>query len=144
MDADAQSTAEQVAAAMMHHDAAARGAGVRLVDVGPGRARTALTVADRHVNGHGIMHGGYLFLLADAAFALACNSRGASTVASGADITFLRAARLGEELEADAVERSLVGRSGLYDVTVRGANGDVVAEFRGRSRAVPHLPAPTR
>lgn len=128
---------------MAYHDAASRGAGIRLVDVGPGRARTALTIQDRHVNGHGIVHGGYLFFLADAAFGYACNSRGVSTVAAGADITFLRAARLGDELEAEAVERAVAGKSGLYDVTIRSATGEIVAEFRGRSRAVQHLPAPT-
>ena len=143
MNTEAQATAERVAAAMVHHDAAMRGAGIRLVDVGPGRARTALTVEDRHVNGHAIVHGGYLFFLADAAFSFACNSRGVSTVASGGDITFLRAARLGDELVAEAVERAVSGRSGLYDVTVYTAAGETVAEFRGRSRAVPHLPAPT-
>lgn len=142
-DDDGTATAERVARAMAHHDAASRGAGIRLVDVGPGSARTALTVADRHVNGHGIVHGGYLFFLADAAFGYACNSRGVSTVAAGADITFLRAAVLGDELVADAVERAVAGKSGLYDVTVRTAAGETVAEFRGRSRAVPHLPAPT-
>jgi len=139
---DEQAGAERVAAAMEEHDAAIRGAGIRLVDVGPGRARTALTVEERHVNGHGIAHGGYLFFLADAAFSFACNSHGTSTVAAGADIAFLRAARLGDELEAEAVERVLAGRSGLYDVTVRTADGETVAEFRGRSRAVPGLPAP--
>lgn len=128
---------------MAHHDAATRGAGIRVVDVGPGRARTALIIEDRHVNGHGIAHGGYLFFLADAAFGYACNSRGVSTVAVGGDITFLRAARLGDELEAEAVERAIVGKSGLYDVTIRSATGETVAEFRGRSRAVPHLPVPT-
>jgi acyl-CoA thioesterase len=143
MNDEAQATAEQVAQAMVHHDAASRGAGIRLVDVGPGRARTALTVEDRHVNGHGIAHGGYVFFLADAAFGFACNSRGVSTVAAGGDITFLRAARLGDDLEAEAVERALAGKSGLYDVTVRTATGEIIAEFRGRSRAVPHLPAPT-
>lgn len=141
--ADPQHVAERAATAMVQHDEAIRGAGIRLVDVGPGRARTALTVEQRHVNGHGIVHGGYLFFLADAAFSFACNSHGTSTVASGADVVFLRVARIGEELEAEAVERALVGRSGLYDVTVRTAAGEVVAEFRGRSRAVPHLPAPT-
>jgi acyl-CoA thioesterase len=135
-----QSTADRVGAGMVEQDTAIREAGITLVDIGPGRARTALTVAARHVNGHGIAHGGYLFLLADAAFSFACNSHGVSTVASGADIAFLRAARLGEELVASASERSLVGRSGIYDVTIT-VGDEVVAEFRGRSRAV-SLPAP--
>ena len=137
-----QEVAERAAAAMERADAAAREAGVRLLDVAPGRARVALVVQERHLNGHGICHGGYVFLLADAAFAYACNSHGVSTVASGGDITFLRPGALGDELVAEGVERALSGRSGLYDVTVR-AGERVVAEFRGRSRQVPGLPAPS-
>ncbi|MFC5237933.1 hydroxyphenylacetyl-CoA thioesterase PaaI [Pseudonocardia zijingensis] len=126
---------------MERADAAGRGVGVRLLDVAPGRARVALTVEERHVNGHGICHGGYLFFLADAALAYASNSYGTSAVAAGADITFLRPVRLGAELVAEAVERARSGRSGLYDVTVR-AGDDVVAEFRGRTRQVPGLAPP--
>lgn len=133
--------ARRTAAAMRRADEAGRAAGVRLVDVGPGRATVTFTVAARHVNGHGICHGGYLFLLADAAFAYACNSHGVSTVAAGADISFLRPARLGDELVAEAVERARGGRSGLYDVTVR-LGEEQIAEFRGRSRQVPGLAAP--
>jgi acyl-CoA thioesterase len=133
--------ARQAAAAMERADTAGRGVGVRLLDVGPGRARVALTVEERHVDGHGICHGGYLFFLADAAFAYACNSHGTSAVAAGADIAFLRPVALGAELVAEAVERARTGRSGLYDVTIR--DGDrTVAEFRGRSRQVPGLPSP--
>jgi len=82
--------AARAAAAMERADAAARGAGIRLIDVGPGRATTGMTVAERHVNGHGICHGGYVFMLADAALAYASNSHGTSAVAAGADIVFLR------------------------------------------------------
>ena len=140
-DHDPDEVARRSADAMDRADEAGRRAGVRLLDVGPGRALVALTVEDRHVNGHGICHGGYLFLLADAAFAYACNSHGVSTVAAGADITFLRPVRVGAELVAEAVERARAGRSGVYDVTVR-VGGDPVAEFRGRSRQVPGLLAP--
>lgn len=133
--------ARRTVAAMERADAAGRGAGVRVLDVGVGRARVALTVEDRHVNGHGICHGGYLFLLADAALAYASNSHGVSAVAAGADIAFLRPVSLGVEVVAEAVERALIGRSGLYDVTVRTVDG-VVAEFRGRTRQVPGLAPP--
>jgi acyl-CoA thioesterase len=140
-DQRAEALARRVADAMRSSDAATAGAGVELVDVGPGWAVARLTVTARHVNGHGVCHGGYLFLLADSAFAYACNSFGVPTLAAGGDISFLRPGRLGGELLAEARLRSSVGRSGVYDVTVR--DGDtVVAEFRGRSRAVPDLAHP--
>jgi acyl-CoA thioesterase len=139
---DPDETARRTADAMQRADAAGREAGVRLLEVGAGRARVALTVEPRHVNGHGICHGGYLFLLADAALAYASNSYGVSAVAAGADIAFLRPVQLGAEVEAQAVERARSGRSGLYDVTVR-VGGAAVAEFRGRTRQVPGLAGPT-
>jgi acyl-CoA thioesterase len=141
MDVDDLEVARRTAAAMERADAAGRGAGVQLLDVGPGRACVALTVESRHVNGHGICHGGYLFLLADAALAYASNSYGTSAVAQGADITFLRPVALGAQLVAEAVERAKAGRSCLYDVTVRDGD-EAVAEFRGRTRQVPGLPPP--
>jgi acyl-CoA thioesterase len=140
-EVEARALARRVAEAMRAADAAAAGAGVELVDVGPGWAVTRLRVAEPHVNGHGVCHGGYLFLLADAAFAYACNSFGTPTVAAGAEISFLRQSRLGDELVARAELRSAAGRSGVYDVTIRAGEA-VVAEFRGRSRVVPSLPHP--
>jgi acyl-CoA thioesterase len=99
-----------------------------------------MRVTGSMVNGHAIAHGGYVFLLADTAFACACNSRGPVTVASGAEISFVAAGRLGDELVATAEERTTYGRNGIYDVTVR--RGDtVLAEFRGRSRVIAERPA---
>jgi acyl-CoA thioesterase len=120
---------------MLDDDLASRSLGMRLIDAGPGHATVRMTVTDTMVNGHALAHGGYVFLLADTAFACACNSHGPVTVAAGADITFVASAHLGDELEARAEERVTYGRSGIYDVTVTRA-GEVVAEFRGRSRTV--------
>ena len=86
------------------------------------------------VNGHRICHGGYVFLLADTAFAFACNTYGDVTVAAGCDIVFAVSAHEGDELTAEAVERARFGRNGIYDVTVRRADGELIAEMRGRSR----------
>lgn len=120
---------------MFADDAASRALGIELLEAGGGTARLRMTVTDVMVNGHGIAHGGYLFLFADSAFACACNSRGPVTVAAGADISFIAPVRAGEELTAVAEERTVFGRSGIYDVRVlRGE--DVVAEFRGRSRVL--------
>ena len=129
-DADAVRLAEQ----MYERDVASRSLGITLDGVGPGRATARMTVTGQMVQGHGTCHGGYLFLLADTAFAFACNTRG-PTVASGADVEFLAPVRLGDELVAEAVERLVRGRSGLYDVTVRRGE-EVVCEFRGRSRSL--------
>jgi acyl-CoA thioesterase len=128
--------AQRQAELMWQGDHASRGLGIELGPVEPGSASAAMTVRPDMVNGHGICHGGYLFLLADTAFAFACNTHGPPVVAAGADVTFLAPAREGDALVATAVERVLAGRSGLYDVTVRRGD-DVVLEFRGRSRVVP-------
>src|SRR5215468_8977289 len=120
---------------MFAADHASRGVGMELLDLGAGTAAVRMRVTDVMINGHGIAHGGYVFMLADTAFACACNSGGAVTVASGADISFVAPVRSGEVLVATAVERVVSGRSGIYDVTVR-RGGQVVAEFRGRSRTV--------
>lgn len=117
-------------------DVASQQLGIVVEQVAPGRASARMAVTPVMLNGHGICHGGYVFLLADSAFAFACNTYNRVTVASGCDIVFVRPVRGGEELVAEAVERVRHGRSGIYDVTVRSA-GDVVAEFRGRSRSVP-------
>ena len=122
---------------MWDDDAASRKLGMVLHEAVDGRARLTMRVSSEMVNGHGMCHGGYLFMLADSAFACACNSAGPVTVAAAADIVFVASAREGDELEALATERTRFGRSGVYDITVaRPADGQVIAEFRGRSRTI--------
>jgi acyl-CoA thioesterase len=118
--------------AMMAADRASAALGIEVIDHGPGSARARMTVRPDMVNGHDLAHGGLIFALADTAFACACNSWGPPTVAAGGEISFLRPARLGDVLEADAEMRTRSGRNGIYDVTVR-CGDDVIAEFRGRS-----------
>ena len=131
--------------AMWAEDRASAALGIEALEVGVddtggqplGHARTRMTVVGTMVNGHDIMHGGYLFTLADSTFALACNATGRLTVAASAEITFLTAGRLGDVLVAEARERVTYGRSGITDVTVRReSDGAVLAEFRGRSRSL--------
>ena len=118
---------------MWDEDVASRALGMELVEASEGGAVVRMPVTDTMINGHDLAHGGYLFLLADTAFACACNSYGPVTVAAGADITFVAPVRRGDVLEAHARERVRYGRSGVYDVTVY-RDDEVVAEFRGRSR----------
>jgi len=122
------------AEAMWRSDLASREVGIELGDVAPGRASVRMEVAPAMVNGHGICHGGFVFLLADTAFAYACNTYGDVTVAAGCDIVFAASASVGDVLTAEAVERSLYGRNGIYDVTVSRGDGELIAELRGRSR----------
>jgi acyl-CoA thioesterase len=127
--------AQRSADVMWAGDAASRALGMRIVQVGPGRAVLVMTVRDNMVNGHGLGHGGITFTLADSAFAFACNSYNRRTVAAGAEVRFRAPTRLGDELVATAVERSREGRDGVCDVTV--TVGDVVvAEFVGRSQEI--------
>lgn len=125
--------AEASAAAMYERDAAARGLGIRVEEVTPGSATLSMTVREDMVNGHAICHGGFIFTLADTAFAYACNSYNAATVAAGARIDFVAPGRLGDRLVATASEVNLRGRNGVYDVVVRNETGDQLALFRGNS-----------
>jgi acyl-CoA thioesterase len=125
--------ASSAAAAMFAADVASQTLGIEITDVAPGRATASMTVGDTMVNGHAIAHGGYVFLLADTAFAFACNTYGQATVARAADIAFLAPVRAGDRIVATATERHRAGRNGIYDVTVRRESGAVVAEFRGHS-----------
>jgi len=120
---------------MLADDRASGRLGIAVTGAGDGRATARMRVTASMVNGHAIAHGGYVFLLADTAFACACNSHGPVTVAAGADITFVAPAREGDLLTATAEERTRFGRSGIYDVTVRRGE-EVIAEFRGRSRTL--------
>lgn len=128
--------AQKSAQAMWANDHAAAWAGMQIVEVDEGRAALSLKIEKHHCNGHGICHGGVTFMLADTAFAYACNSRNQSTVAQHNLISFLAPGRLGDTLTATAQEISLTGRSGIYDVKVTTQDGQVMAEFRGISRAI--------
>jgi acyl-CoA thioesterase len=121
---------------MWAEDEASRGLGMELVSVEPGHAVLAMPVMQAMVNGHKTCHGGYIFTLADSAFAFACNTYNQRTVAQHCSISYLNAARLGDRLVARAVERQRLARSGVYDVTVTREEGFVIAEFRGVSRVI--------
>jgi acyl-CoA thioesterase len=142
-DADEPAAMRSHAAAMYARDLTCQTLGIHVDEVGPGRASLRMRVTETMVNGHGIAHGGFLFLLADSAFAYACNSYGPVTVAHSAQITFLRPVAANDELHADAVERARYGRNGVYDVTVRTKEGEIVAEFRGHSTVLAGSPATT-
>ena len=128
--------ARACADAMWAEDDASSGLGMEIVGIGPGHATLAMTVQPSMVNGQRIAHGGFIFTLADSAFAFACNSHNERAVAAQGNITFIRPGKLGDRLIATAREVSRSGRSGIYDVRVTSEDGAVVAEFRGHSRVI--------
>ncbi|MDL9980173.1 hydroxyphenylacetyl-CoA thioesterase PaaI [Microbacterium sp. ASV49] len=128
---------------MIAADRASAALGIEVVSAAPGEAVVRMPVRADMLNGFHVIHGGLVFAVADTAFALACNETDAVTLAAGADIAFLTSAREGEVLTAVAQRRSLVGRSGIYDVRVEADDGRIVAEFRGRSLTT-RRPVPDR
>lgn len=129
--------AEAVGRGMVANDAALAALGIEIVRLAPGGSVLRMAVRSDMLNGFAICHGGLITTLADSAFAYACNSRNVMTVASGLSVDFLAPAQAGDLLTADAVELSLRGRTGVYDVTVRNQRDEPIAVFRGRSHALP-------
>ncbi|CAB3762574.1 hydroxyphenylacetyl-CoA thioesterase PaaI [Paraburkholderia solisilvae] len=132
----ADELARATAASMLEADACSRALGLELLEVRAGYARMQMQVRADFLNGHHICHGGLIFTLADSTFAFACNSRNINTVASGCSIEFLRAVHGGETLTAEAVEQSLTGRTGIYDIRVTNRANETVAMFRGKSAQI--------
>jgi acyl-CoA thioesterase len=130
---ESQKLAEAASQAMWTRDQATHALGMTLTAIAPGRSTIRMPVRSDMVNGHHICHGGLIFTLADSAFAYACNSYNLNTVASACHIDFLSPAREGDVLEANAVERSASGRTGVYDVEIKVLGGNTVALFRGKS-----------
>lgn len=118
---------------MLEHDKAARMLGLTIEHSTPGEAVVSMVLRDDMMNGFAITHGGFVFALADTAFAYACNEDEHVTVAQGAEISFLAASHAGQKLTAHARRVVRNGRNGIYDVTVTSDDGTRVAEFRGRS-----------
>ena len=148
-DSPAQALADATAQAMFAQDAATRSLGMEIVRMAPGSAQLTMRVRADMLNGHQTCHGGFIFALADSAFAFACNSHNRNTVASGCSIDYLAPGRAGDLLTADALEQSRSGRTGVYDVTVSNQDGTRIALFRGKSyqisgEVIAVTPAPER
>jgi acyl-CoA thioesterase len=133
---DAADLARASADAMWADDQASRALGMRIEKVEPGLAVLSMSVGQSMVNGHGLCHGGYIFMLADSTMAFASSSRNNRTLAQYCQISYVAPGRLGMRLIAEAHERHRGERSGIYDVTVRSQAGETIAEFRGQTRTI--------
>lgn len=131
-----QEMAEACARRMWDDDSASRDLGMRIDHIAPGEATLSMTVTDLMTNGHGSAHGGFIFVLADSAFAFACNTYDRLAVGQHCSITYIAPGAGGDRLVATAREVSRRGRSGIYDVSVAREDGTPIAEFRGHSRTV--------
>lgn len=128
--------AAEVARRMWDGDRATQALGMELLEVRAGYARIRMPVRRDMTNGHGICHGGFMFLLADSTFAFACNSHNQRAVAASAEIHFIASAHEGDVLTAEGVEQHLAGRSGVYDMRVTDQSGRLIALFRGKSATI--------
>jgi acyl-CoA thioesterase len=136
MKNDLQALAELAGKTMYERDPASQALGMLLAEIRPGYARMTMTVRADMLNGHQSCHGGYIFMLADSAFAFACNSHNHNTVGAGCTIDYLAPGREGDLLSAEASEQALAGKTGVYDVRVSNGEGSVIALFRGKSHRV--------
>jgi len=132
-DTTPEALAQAAGAAMFARDTASQGLGMTLDEIRPGYARMSMRIRPDMLNGHGTCHGGFIFTLADSAFAFACNSHNLVTVGAGCTIDYLAPGRQDDLLTAEAVERALAGKTGIYDVNVINQDGRIVATFRGKS-----------
>jgi acyl-CoA thioesterase len=133
---DPQALAELAGKTMYERDPASQALGMALLEIRPGYARMSMTVRQDMLNGHQTCHGGYIFMLADSAFAFACNSHNHNTVGAGCTIEYLAPGKLGDLLAAEAVEQALSGKTGVYDVKVTNQDGRTVALLRGKSHRI--------
>ena len=141
MSIDAQALAELAGKTMYERDPATQNLGIELLEIRPGYARMAMSVRPEMLNGHQSCHGGYIFLLADSAFAFACNSHNFVTVGAGCTIDYVAPGRVDDVLTAEGVEQVVAGKTGVYDITVRNQHGQTIALFRGKSHRVAGLVA---
>jgi acyl-CoA thioesterase len=136
MHRDSQALAELAGKTMYERDPTSQALGMTLDEIRPGYARMSMPVRADMLNGHATCHGGYIFMLADSAFAFACNSHNFNTVGAGCTIDYLAPGREGDVLVAEAVEQALQGKTGVYDIKVSNQEGRTVALFRGKSHRV--------
>ena len=141
MHSNPQALAELAGKTMFARDPASQALGMLLAEIRPGYARMTMAVRQDMLNGHQTCHGGYIFMLADSAFAFACNSHNHNTVGAGCTIDYLAPGRLGDLLSAEAFEQALSGKTGVYDVKVSNQEGRTVALLRGKSHRVGGLVA---
>lgn len=132
----AQELAEACAQELYSRDAATNHLEMKMSNVSPGRAAMSMKVQSFMVQGHNTCHGGYLFTLADSAFAVACNTYNQPCVAIGCTIDYVAPGIKGDYLTATANERSRSGRTGNYDVEIRNQDNKLIAIFRGKSYAL--------
>lgn len=156
---------------ILKDDYASEWMGIEVLALTDGHATIRMTLRQEMLNGFGMAHGGMIFAFADSAFALACNPVNPTaeeadtiTVAAGVDINFLQPAYTGQVITAVADLRASAGRTGLYDIRIFAADpgtpaatamptsdagpafapGELIAEFRGRSRTITKKQNPTR
>ena len=119
--------------AMYSRDVASKSIGITIAEVREGFARLNMPITAEMLNGHGICHGGFIFTLADTAFACACNTHNDSNLAQKCSIDYKHPSNAGDRLTATAEHISQDGRYGVYQVRVTDQDSNLIALFEGQS-----------
>ena len=114
----------------IEHDRFASQLGFRLTELKEGQATVVAEAKEEHLNAAGVVHGGFLFALADVAFAAASNARNNLSLAIHADILYHQAGTPGTFI-ARAREIRDGTRIASYQVTIHTGDEELVASFTG-------------
>lgn len=133
---DADCRARAIASYMLSQEGTGPHWGIEIEVANLGYCRLGMQLRPDMLNGHAIAHGAMIFAIADTAFAYACNARNQASVAFQMSTTFVAAGKAGERLIAEARERHQGPRTGIYDMTVYGEDGRMIAALTGTSRTI--------
>lgn len=111
-------------------DPFSRELGIKLESASKNSATLSLVITENHLNPHGTVHGGVIYTLADAAFAVASNADGTPSVAINTSISYMKAVKSGK-LIAKAHEFSKNHTLGSYIVEIHDLEGEKIAVFQG-------------
>ena len=117
--------------AMYKKDDFSQWLGIERLEEGPGYSKVRMTIRKEMTNGFDIAHGGITFSFADSAFAFASNSRGIHAVSIETSISHTKSLKIGDVITAEAIEKNLTRKTGIYNVEVKNQDNEIVALFKG-------------
>lgn len=113
------------------NDRFAANSGCVLEEIGDGYARASLVVTPEHLNAGGVCQGGAYFTLADIAIAAVMNSHGQLTFGVENNIVYVKSAKAGDTLTAEATEVMNHHKLPYVDVRITNQQGELCCIVTG-------------